>query len=151
MINPKVVKLFFEFAFLNTIMYFIIRFFEILFSLIASNKTTKFGIDILLFGQFSTISIIIGCIFSCCALKWEYGVRETIRIQNDREHERMVKKILEGLEDIEINNMENGKINRNPITYNPEENIIINDKKIRIFERRKNIIVDETSNGIMLV
>ena len=63
----------------------------------------------------------------------------------------MVKKMLDELEDIEINNMENGKINRNPITYNPEENIIINDKKIRIFERRKNIIVDETSNGIMLV
>ena len=151
MINPKVVKLFFEFAILNTIMYFIIRFFEILFSLIASNQTTKFGIDILLFGEFSIASLIIGCILSCCALKWEYGVRETIRIQNDREHERMVKKMLEGLEDVEIDNMGNGKINRNPITYNQEENIIINDKKIRIFERRKNIIVDETSNGIMLV
>ena len=150
MINPKTIKLFFEFAILNTIIYFIVRLFEILFSLIASNQTTKFGIDILLFGEFSIISLIIGTILSALALKWEYGVRETIRIQNDREHERMVKKMLDELGDFEINNMENGKINPNPITYNLEENIIINDKKIRIFDRQ-NKIIDESKGEIMLV
>lgn len=141
--------MFCELTVLNVVMYFIIRFFEILFSLIASNQTTKFGIDILLFGEFSIASLIIGCILSCCALKWEYNVREKIKIQNEREHERMVKKMLEGLEDVQIDNMERG-ISVNPININNDKNEIIN-KKIRVFERRKNIIVDETSNGIMLV
>ena len=81
-----------EFFIINVISYFIIRLFEILFLLVADGNSTHKGINLNLFIEFSFISLIIGCLCSCCALKWEYGVRRSLRIQHINEVKRQMEK-----------------------------------------------------------
>ena len=71
-----------EFTGLNVFAYFATRLFELLFIAIFGNRGLHHGVDLNEFAVFSPTSLIIGLILSLIVLKWEYGVRETIRVQN---------------------------------------------------------------------
>lgn len=94
----QVFKLSCEFIWLELVLYFCVRLFELLFIVIGGDRSLNNGVDLKMFMEFSIISMIISITFSCCCLKWEYGVREKLKIQ----HEREIMRELEKLENIII-------------------------------------------------
>ena len=89
----KVCKLCCEFIWLELVLYFCVRLFELLFIAIGGGGSLNNGVDLKMFMEFSIIAMIISIIFSCCCLKWEYRIRQKLKIQQEREIMRKLEKL----------------------------------------------------------
>ena len=100
----KIARFILEFIFLETFIYFVVRLFELLIIVLKEGNNIKNGIDLNLFIVFSTISFIISIILTFICLKWEYGIRESLKIQAENELKRKIKKLDAIIIEIEKNN-----------------------------------------------
>jgi len=100
----KIARFALEFIFLQIFMYFFVRLFELLIIILAEGNNIKNGIDLNLFIVFSSTSFIISIIFTLICLKWEYGVRESLKIQAENELKREKEKLDAIIIEIEKNN-----------------------------------------------
>ena len=100
----KIARFTLEFISLEIFMYFFIRLFELLIIVLKENNNIKNGIDLNLFIVFSSISFIISIILTLICLKWEYGIRESLKIQAEDELKRKIEKLNAIIIEIEKNN-----------------------------------------------
>ena len=100
----KIARFTLEFISLEIFMYFFIRLFELLIIVLKENNNIKNGIDLNLFIVFITISFIISIILTLICLKWEYGIRESLKIQAEDELKRKIEKLNAIIIEIEKNN-----------------------------------------------
>lgn len=91
--SSQVCKFCCEFSCLELVLYFCVRLFELLFIIIGDGRSLNNGINLNMFVEFSIISLIISILFSCCLLKWEYNVRESLQIQHEKEIMRQLEKL----------------------------------------------------------
>ena len=89
----KIARFTLEFIFLQIFIYFFVRLFELLIIILKEDNNIKNGIDLNLFIVFSTISFIISIILTLICLKWEYRIRESLKIQAENELKREIRKL----------------------------------------------------------
>ena len=89
----KITRFTLEFIFLQIFMYFFVRLFELLIIILADSNNIRDGIDLNLFIAFSSTSFIISIIFTLICLKWEYSIRESLKIQAENELKREIRKL----------------------------------------------------------